>query len=442
MNRLGLIAGKLALFASRLRKGGSSVPGYVANRIAPNLLSSLRYPDLVIAVTGTNGKTSTANLIAEIFRANGMKVAHNTRGANMMSGLATALIEKTGISLKVNADVVVLEIDEASVPLAFAQIRPQYLLINNFFRDQLERYGELETVIAKVSESIQPAQVLVCNGNDPLTTKVALDHPDNHTIFFGVGRTAQSTSAEGEARESKWCPVCNHHLGYDFYHYSQIGHFRCDNCGFATPRLDAEAIDVDFADKSFTVNATRYRSGYDNLYFLFNIMGAIALTTDVGVSPDVIARALSSFEIGDGRMERFRVRDAETFLNLVKNPAGLNQTITHILAQDHEQFSVFMALNNQSADSIDTSWIWDAALEKFDTDRLQTFVCSGDRAYDLAVRLENAGVPSSKVVVLPVVEEGLTYLRDSTSGQPFVLTNYTPLQPVRRMLASFPENSR
>lgn len=440
MNRLGLLIGKLTLMAMKLRRGGSSLPGMLANKIAPNLLGSIRYPDLVIAVTGTNGKTSTANLIAEIFRANGAEVAHNTRGANMMSGITTAILEKTSFSLRLKADVAVLEIDEANIPLVFRQLRPHYLLINNFFRDQLERYGELETVIGKVSNSIQDDQILIINGNDPLSTKVAIDHPANKALYFGVSRTANSTTAEGETRESKHCPVCNEELYYEYYHYSQIGKFNCTNCGFATPSLTAEATEVNLPERRFTSGGYDYRSGYDNLYFLFNIMGAITVCQDAGVSPEIIASAVEAFEIGDGRMEKCRVGSADTFLNLVKNPAGLNQTISHILAQPHDQFSVFMALNNQSADSIDTSWIWDAALEKFNTDRLHTFVCSGDRAYDLAVRLENAGVPTDRIVVRTGVEEGLTYLRNDTHGHPFVLTNYTPLQPVRRALASFPEN--
>lgn len=440
MNRLGLLVGKLALLAMKLRRGGSSLPGLLANRIAPGLLSAIRYPGLVIAVTGTNGKTSTANLIAEIFRASGAVVAHNSQGANMVSGVTTAILAKTDFSLRLRADVVVLEIDEANVPLVFRQVRPHYLLINNFFRDQLERYGELETVIAKVSNSVQENQVLVVNGNDPLSTKAALDHSQNRTVFFGVERMKNSANAESEARESKWCPRCNEHLSYDYYHYSQIGKYNCPNCGFATPELDAEAVSVNLAERRFTLDGQEYRSGYDNLYFLFNIVGAIAVCRDAGVSPQAIASAVASFQIGDGRMEAVNVGETETFLNLIKNPAGLDQTITHILSQPHDRFSVFMALNNQAADSIDTSWIWDAALERFDTDRLSTFVCSGDRAYDLAVRLETGGVPVTKIVVHPDVAEGLTHLRDRTSGHPYVLTNYTPLQPVRRVLASFPEN--
>lgn len=442
MNRLALLAGKATLWAMRLRKGGSSLPGLVANTLAPNLLSTIRYPNLVIAVTGTNGKTSTANLIAHIFRTAGYSVAHNTKGANMMSGLTTAIIEHTDFALRLRTNVLVLEIDEASVPLAFRQLSPQYLLINNFFRDQLERYGELETVIAKVSDAITPGQLLVVNGNDPLATKVARDHPANTTIYFGVDKTSQSTTTEGEARESKWCPVCNERLHYDFYHYSQIGRFDCAHCEFCTPPLDYEATSVDLPQRLFSVAGDQYTSGYDNLYFLFNIMGALGLARDAGVSVDTIRQALASFEIGDGRMERFAIGSRQTFLNLVKNPAGLNQTISHIIAQPHAQFSVFMALNNQSADSIDTSWIWDASLEKFDTERLHTFICSGDRAYDLAVRLENAGVDVAKVVVLNDIQAGLHQLRDRTEGHPFVLTNYTPLQPVRRTLSAFPENQQ
>lgn len=440
MKLLGLLVGKFALAAMKLRKGGSSLPGMLANKISPDLLGSIEYPNLVIAVTGTNGKTSTANLIAEIFKEAGLKVAHNTRGANMMSGITTAIIEKTSLSLKLRADVAVLEIDEASVPLVFKQIKPQYLLINNFFRDQLERYGELETLVGKVSNSIPLEQVLVVNGNDPLSCKVALDHPQNPVVYFGMEKTSLSTTTESEARESKWCPMCNTRLHYDYYHYSQIGRFGCENCGFSTPHLAYQALDVDLSAKTLTINGTRYDSTYDSLYFLFNTVGAVALTSETGINSEVIQRAVAKFQIGDGRMEKFRINESETFLNLVKNPAGLNQTLTHVVNQPHEKFSVFLALNNQAADSIDTSWLWDVAFEKLATERLSSFVCSGTRAYDLAVRLENAGIPTEQIIVLPDLVEGLRYLRDNTAGQPFVLTNYTPLQPVRRALAAFPEN--
>ncbi len=439
MKYIGLLAGKLALFFGNLLNRGSSFPGLVARKISPGILQKIKYPDKIIMVTGTNGKTSTANLLADIIEKSGKKVIHNTRGANMMNGLVTAIIEGTGLGMKMKADVLLLEIDESTIPKFFKLVTPTHLAVTNFFRDQLDRHGEIDTLIKKIMGAVDKEVCLVLNGNDPLVHSLGEGLSENPKIYYGVEETEYSYFDETEVRESKWCPNCNSVLKYKYYHYSQIGNYECD-CGFKTPELKYTATDVDLPNKSFKVNGKEYKSNYDNMYFVFNTLGAIALAEEIGIDYESIRDAVCEFKIGDGRMEEFNVGEYRTFLNLVKNPAGLNQSVNHILNQGDESFSVFFAVNNNWADGIDTSWLWDVAFEKFRDSGLDKFICSGMRAYDLAVRLKYAGIDEAKIIVLPEIPEALDFLKSRTDSKPYILSSYTALQDLRKALNSLEEN--
>lgn len=441
MKYIGLLLGKIALSGGKKLKRGSSLPGMIASKVSPDILKKIKYPQDIIVVTGTNGKTSTANLLANIMEKSGKRVVHNTKGANMMTGLVTAIVEKTNFKFELEADVLILEVDESTIPLFFKFVTPKYLVVNNFFRDQLDRHGEIDTLIKKIEEAVGKDTGLILNGNDPLVHIMGHDLQENKKIYFGVDRTEYSIDDENEVREAKWCPSCNKTLEYNYYHYSQIGDYSCE-CGFKTPALDYLATDVDLHNKSFKVNGEEYRSNYDNLYFLFNTVSAIAAAKELGVSYSVIEAAVYEFKIGDGRMEEFNVKTHSTFLNLVKNPAGLNQSINHILNQDDEKFSIFLSLNNMYADGIDTSWLWDVAFEKLKKSNLDKFVCSGMRAYDLAVRLKYSGVSEDKIIVIEDVAEAMSYLRNNLNSKPYMLSSYTALQNVRKILNSFEENKK
>lgn len=438
MKYIGLLAAKLTLFFGNILKRGSSLPGLIAIKICPEILKKIEYPKNIIMVTGTNGKTSTANLVAQVIERTNKTVIHNTKGANMLSGLVTTIIEGTGLNFKFKKDILLLEIDESTIPKFFKYVSPTYLVITNFFRDQLDRHGEIDILIDKISKSIESDSKLILNGNDPLVYNLGEKLPENEKIYYGIKKTDYS-SQEEEVRESKWCPKCNSILKYNYYHYSQIGDYEC-SCGFKTPNLDYEATDIDFLKKSFKVNGVEFKSNYDNMYFTFNTLGAIAISKEIGIDYKTIKDCVYDFKIGEGRMEEFNIRKHRTFLNLVKNPAGLNQSINHILNQKDSSFSIFFALNNNWADGIDTSWIWDVCFEKLSESGLDKFICSGRRAYDLAVRLRYSGVNEDNIIVLTDITEALEYLKSRVDSKPYILSSYTALQDVRKSLNSFEEN--
>ncbi|MGL4623966.1 MAG: MurT ligase domain-containing protein [Culicoidibacterales bacterium] len=431
MKTLAIIAGKTATVVGGMLGRGSSLPGMIARKIDPELFHKIQLPKQTIVVTGTNGKTTTANMLRHVFETAGLKVVQNTKGANLLSGLLTTLVESTNLSGKVMADVVVLEVDEQTIPQFFQAVTPTHFVIHNFFRDQLDRYGEIDILIDKIEEVIDPTTTLVLNADDPLVRQISFD-TNREAIYYGVNQTPYSLEEMSQVREAKFCPNCNRKLAYEFFHYSQLGNYQCE-CGFGKPACEYAADDVNLKAGTFRVGQTTYKIQYRNLYFIFNAMAVVAMAKEYGIDEAIIQEALATFKIDDGRMETFNFGPHQLLLNLVKNPTGLNQTLDYIKNEADEKVALMMTLNNLAADGQDTSWIWDGDFEQLTQFPLEQFICSGIRAYDLAVRLKYAGVAEDKIVVIEDVAMALETLKQTTAT-PYLLSTYTALQKTRALL--------
>lgn len=441
MDFIGLILGKLTVLLGKVLKRGSSLPGYVVMRVSPNILKKIKYPKDIIVVTGTNGKTSTSNLIAEIIKSSGKDVVYNSKGANLLSGLITTIIERTSLGFQLRGDVLLLEIDEATVPIFFKYVIPKYFVINNFFKDQVERHGGVEVVAEKIAKAINKDTILVLNGNDPVLKNLGDNLPENKKIYFGVDRTSESKEKTDEIQDIKICLKCKEELKYNYYHYSHLGDYYSE-CGFKTPEMNFLAEKVDLNNRTFSIKDEKYKSNYSNLYFIFNSLGAIVVGKELGVEYKDIYNAVEKFELGSGRMENFKIGEYNTFLNLVKNPSGLNQSLSYIEKQEDEKFSIFFAFNNNHSDGIDTSWLWDTFFESLLKTNLDKFICSGDRAYDLAVRLKYSGIESEKIIVESDPEKGVDIARNNKNSKTYFLSSYSALNKVRNKLLSLPENKK
>lgn len=431
MKTLAIMAGKTATIVGGMLGRGSSLPGMIARKIDPELFHKIQLPKQTIVVTGTNGKTTTANMLRHVFETAGLKVVQNTKGANLLSGLLTTLVESTNLSGKVMADVVVLEVDEQTIPQFFQAVTPTHFVIHNFFRDQLDRYGEIDILIDKIEEVIDPQTTLVLNADDPLVRQISFD-TNRGAIYYGVNKTPYSLEEMSQVREAKFCPNCNRKLEYEFFHYSQLGNYQCE-CGFGKPACEYAAEDVNLKAGTFRVGTTTYQIQYRNLYFIFNAMAVVAMAKEYGIDETTIQKALATFKIDDGRMETFAFGPHQLLLNLVKNPTGLNQSFDFIKNEADEKVTLMMTLNNLAADGHDTSWIWDADFEQLTQFPLEQFICSGIRAYDLAVRLKYAGVPTEKITVIEDVATALETLKQTTAT-PYLLSTYTALQKTRALL--------
>lgn len=443
---LAVWAGKLAMWLSRIlgRGSGSSLPGMVALRIYPGVLAQLtnQIREGIILVTGTNGKTTTSNMLADILAGEGARVVDNRKGANLITGVTASLVRSASLTGRLTKDWAVLEVDEAAFPGVYHQVVPQIVVVTNFFRDQLDRYGELDTTVCLVKESIagQTGVQLVLNADDPLVAgfaKVAKLVP----VFYGLGPHRNTGVAATGAKEARFCPQCGDELSYRYYHYSQLGDYTCPHCDFARPLPDLEVVNAN--DDLDTTGGTVVYQGVrtelvlptGGLHNLYNAMAALTAAAVTGVSPTAGVEYMREYSVATGRMERFVHRGRPVLLNLVKNPAGFNQGLV-MMAKATGRRDVLIAINDNDADGRDVSWLWDVDFEMLGNEHAayNYFLCAGQRGGDMAVRLKYAGVPMEKILVEGDLEQAVELALNGGGDRVFLLATYTALWPVEKYL--------
>lgn len=451
---LAITAARFAMRLSRLlgRGKGSSLPGMIALKIFPGLLDELasQVRKKVIMVTGTNGKTTTNNMIAGILSGAGNSVAANLEGANLISGVVTAFIEKSTLTGKIDCDYACLEVDEASFPAVSRKAQPGLVIITNFFRDQLDRYGELDKTIMFIQDALRqlPASHLALNADDPLVAqlKTITGLP---VLFYGLKEKGSSETEKFSVREARFCPFCGEELSYDYYYYGQLGKYSCRKCGFSRPESDIRADRIAMTDDSIFCLVHYGKEGVSlklplcGLYNLYNALAAYTAGLFIGIKKEDISRFLQVYYPQIGRMQRFEYLGKSIALNLVKNPAGFNQSLS-VLINSKGYLDVLIAINDNAADGRDISWLWDVDFEILGEikSRINTFVCSGTRAEDMSVRLKYAGIPLEKIVVETSLSAAVKHILDGSGQAAYLLSTYTALWPVEKELKKYVHQER
>lgn len=397
---------KLLRFVSRLvHRGGTAMPGRWALKLCPNLLSILSANVKTVAITGTNGKTTSARMIEQALTDAGYEVFANRSGANLISGITTEFCMNCTLTGKPKCDYAVIECDEAATKQVFRQIKPRVIVVTNLFRDQLDRFGEIANTLALIREGIRGAEnaVLCLNADCSLTSSLAGDVP-NRVVYFGFDKSAAS-GERPELSDAPCCIKCKTEYQYDYISYAHLGAFRCPKCGYrrhATDYSAAEIVGTGLKNSTVVIDArgTRYAATI-NLpanYNIYNAVGAFAAASEMGVAPELIVKALSEFKCGFGRMEEFDIGKSGARMMLVKNPAGCNQVID-FLRNVKEKFVLVVCLNDRTADGTDISWIWDSDFEKLAGlgGYLDSVVVSGDRANDMRLRIKYAGIDEGHI---------------------------------------------
>lgn len=372
--------------------GGTDLPGRIALSLYPGVMKKLRFSGRVICVTGSNGKTTTSNLIAHVLRKNGFSVINNEKGSNLTAGVATTLLCACTPGGTVRADYVVLEVDECWSRFIFAEIPVDYYLVLNLLRDQVVRNGHPDLVFEKIAEAIakRPELTLFLNANEPISQNLAGDH---RTVFFAMDRTERSTEqCVSGTHDCRICPRCFHRMEYDFYHYNHLGLFRCTHCDYRSHRPDFLGTDADFVGKSITVNGTPVKVTYDTTFNFFNTVAAAAVCcTASGISMEQFAAGCADFHVARERLDTFDFEGRRTVLMMTKqNAASLDQSISYVLEQPGEK-SVALYINNVLyLEYKDISWLYDVAFERL-RGQVKKILCTGNRALDAAVCLKAAG---------------------------------------------------
>lgn len=439
---LALWAGKLSgIILKLLGKKGTTLPGLIAYRLDSSMIKHLAkaYTEGLIMITGTNGKTTTANLLANILTKAGKKFAFNQAGANLVTGITGALLQNTGWRGKARVRLALLEVDEATVPKFCAEVLPDLVVVTNFFRDQLDRYGELDTTIRMVKNALSEKTLLILNADDPLVAQFGFER--SRVLYYGVARTPESQTESQETREAKFCPECGQALDYELFHYGQLGIYACRSCNFKRPDPDVLADQVkQQADwLKFKIGSSCYVTALQGYYNLYNSLAAITVARQLNISEVDIEQGLREFIPQAGRMERFNFPEGELTLTLVKNPTGFNQVIRTVLASGNE-VRLLIALNDLAADGRDISWLWDVDFERLGEQAglVRQVVCSGLRAEEIALRLKYAGLKLEKLVIEHSLDKAVEILlSESKKGEVvFALPTYTNLFPLRQLLTA------
>jgi len=428
------------------RGGGTSLPGKVLLALEPESIRELagRLTRGSVVISATNGKTTTAAMVASVLSQAGVSVVHNRAGANMAGGVASTLLAAARGSGGIDGELGLFEVDEFWLDRVVPQLEPQGILLGNLFRDQLDRYGELDTIAdrwaAVASDSAARGARLVLNADDPLIADLGRDAAP--VTYFGVEDPSVAIPEMQHASDSKHCRRCGAAYVYDVVYLGHLGVYRCPSCGAErpAPAVAAEHVVLEGTRGSSFDLVTQFgRASVElplpGLYNVYNALGAAALCLSLEVGLDVVVAGLGSVRAAFGRAERIAVGEVELQVLLIKNPAGANE-ILRTLVLEPDSLDVLAVLNDRTADGRDVSWVWDADFEML-APRVRRVTCAGTRAAELAVRLKYAGVPAECLHVVPGIAAGLdAALAEAGSARLYVLPTYTALLELRGELAA------
>jgi UDP-N-acetylmuramyl tripeptide synthase len=433
-----VLAGKTASFILKkvLKGEASAMPGKVAMQIYPNILQVVdQRCQKKILVTGTNGKTTTTNLLHHIIKSQGLRVLSNLRGANMPQGLVSSFLNHQDAEY----DWGVFEVDEGSFQEVVKHLKPDYVVVTNFFRDQLDRYGEIEKAFQDIFDALKPLDTtLILNADDPLVS--SFKSLKKRNIFYGVGENQFSTLEEGVI-ESRFCPSCASRLEYDYFNYGQLGGYHCSQCGFTNPPREYEITRVEYSDpgyhlkfKTENVKSMDLDFSYDGIFNTYNCCAALSVALEIGLETGKVIESIGRFEYHLGRMETFQFPDKLVKVVLVKNPIGLGEVLKS-LSLDGKVKSLLMVLNDNPADGTDISWIWDAQVENIlQVNNLEKIYCSGRRAEDMALRLKYAGQSPATLNVDYSMESALEKVLNEDVEIAYILPTYTAVFHIRELI--------
>ena len=440
-----LVAKSLILILRFLGSGATTLPGKIAKYIHPGIIPLLTKDLRIIMVTGTNGKTTTSRIVARLLEENTTPFITNKSGANLISGLISTLIDSVSLGGKHEADTALFEIDEAAFKKISSFISPDILIVTNFFRDQLDRYGELYTTLKGVREGIilSPSTRLVLNADDSLCASLGVDVP-NEVIYYGLNESAISKKAVTQSLDAAFCLYCQNKYDFNYRTFSHLGSFYCEKCGYSKPEAMVAVNKIFSLTNSYSeveietpIGSYTAKINLPGLYNIYNALAAATFAELLGYSASKIISALKSFECGFGRQEVITINDKNIKLILVKNPTGFNQVLEYLLTVNNPAIISFI-INDNLADGTDISWLWDVDFEMLSDlqSQVKRFYTSGTRAEDMSVRLKYSGIFKDRIFIekdyKTLIDNSLS---DLSPGETlYLLPTYTSMLEIRSVL--------
>lgn len=420
-------------------KNGGNLPGKLAFKWDSEIFNYFKIDGKIIAVTGTNGKTMTNNCIGKILKDSGKTIISNVEGNNMETGILSVLIKNCSITGKVKADFLVFETDESYVPVLYSMIPLDCLVVLNFFRDQLDRSGEVESLILKNQKFLEGyTGNLILNADDPNVARLGKANKRNRNIFYyHVNKYEYSTTEMAEAGEGKFCPFCSTRLQYEYYQYAHIGRFKCPKCYYGNNQLTHILTDVNLKERTFKIEDRLYKTQFNSIYAIYNLAAATAVAKVYKIPEKIVIKSVGEFVLNNGRLEKLEVDGCETIINLAKNPTGANVSL-RLVNEDEDNKDVLFVLNDNLADGKDVSWIWDINFEELKG--VNRIITAGTRFLDIAIRIKNSGYSEENIIPCSSIEEAVCELY-KTKGKKYAIANYTSVQDTRHEIIKYKEKS-
>lgn len=423
---LAIIVCKIVRVIGKLVGKGSSLPGKIALKIDPNILAKIKLPKYVIAVTGSNGKTSTVEMIKAVLDNAGLKVAYNFEGSNQIEGVTTFLLDNANLKGIVNADVVLMESDERYARLTFKHFIPTHYIITNLYRDQLTRNGHPEWIYKIIKDSIHVGSKLILNADDPLVNS----YGDDNSIYFGIDRYSDSSDVnESVYDDGKYCPICKKPMRYEYYHYNHIGNYKCEACGYKRHEPKYRISDVNLDEGYLIIDGkNRINLALKSIYNAYNILATYSLGKELGVDDEIIVNTLNNYILKNGRVRFFKIGDKRGTLLTSKheNSISYNQSL-RVASKEKDDVTAFIMVDAISRKyfTSETSWLWDIDFELLNSKNIKKIVLTGKYASDVAERLLYANIDFNKVHIEKDIPTAIEYLKHEAIGHIYAITCFS-----------------
>ena len=413
---IGVLICKVLYFIGKRIGRGSSLPGKVVLKIFPDILNHVKLPKTVIAVSGSNGKTSSVEMIAHVMQANGTTVIWNKEGANQIEGVTTFLLNKADFSGNIHADAVLLESDERYARLTFKYITPTHFVITNLYRDQMTRNAHSEWIYNILKDAVKPESTLVLNADDPLVSCFAIGHDSDKVIYYSMDKNRYSTNEHvGVYNDGKYCPVCKSPLEYEYY--------SCKNCGHKTNDALCRVTDMDLDTKTVTFdNEYDINLSFASAFNVYNLLATFTIATVLGYSKADVAAALNGYILKSGRIIEIASGNHKGLLLTSKheNSVSYNQSIDYVVRRNNDcTVMVLVDAISRKYYTGETSWLFDIDFDRLNCDNVKNIVLCGKYAYDLAVRFEFTNIDQSKITVEPDITKALDFVASINDSSEF-----------------------
>ncbi|MGI5987441.1 MAG: MurT ligase domain-containing protein [Dysosmobacter sp.] len=425
---LAILVCKLGHAVGSLIGKGSSLPGKYALKICPDILRRVQLPGYIVAVTGSNGKTSTVEMIAAILQAGGKAVVYNQEGSNQIEGVTTTILTHATLSGRVKADVLLIESDERYAAHSFRYFHPTHFVVTNLYRDQLTRNGHPEWVYDSLKPAMHPDTELILNADDPLSGCFA--RGQEKVKWFGLDRCSISTDAPtGVYHDGAYCPVCHAPMEYDYVHYNHIGAYRCTACGHRKPATDYTATALDLDTGRLTIDGSvTIQLAFRSIYNVYNILAAYAACREVGIAADTASGVINNYILRNGRMQKFTLGAHRGVLLTSKHENSIAyDTNLRYIAASKSPCTVLVIVDAVSRKyfTSETSWLWDIDFDRLACDSVQRVILSGQYANDLAERFSFTAVAPEKCTVEPDIRAAAALLESQGDEDLYVVTCFS-----------------